>query len=158
VSTPKVSFYPLERGNLDDALLFACRLTEKALHLGHNVHLLARSQSQIQQLDELLWQFRADSFVPHHCLTADDAELPADGCMVTLGAAGQLPSTSDILINLDDQVWDHHQQFADIREIVAADDIERNLGRQRYRYYQEQGYPLETKRLATSANRPSGRN
>lgn len=78
--------------------------------------------------------------------------------MVTLGAAGQLPSTSDILINLDDQVWDHHQQFADIREIVAADDIERNLGRQRYRYYQEQGYPLETKRLATSANRPSGRN
>ena len=155
MSTPSVSFYPLEQGSLDDALLFACRLTEKALQLGHRVHLLTRSDSQAQRLDELLWQFRADSFIPHHCLTGDAEESTADQ-RVTLGTAEQLPAERDILINLDDKIWTHHQQFNDIREIVAADDSERNLGRQRYRHYQEQGYALETKRFSSNTSNASG--
>ena len=156
MSTTRVSFYPLEKGNLEDALLFACRLTEKAVHLGHKVHLLVRSKAQVQQLDELLWQFRPDSFVPHQWLTDDDNESPLD-CLVTLGTAEQLPPARDVLINLGDKVWDQHRQFQDIREIVAADDHERRLGRQRYRHYQEQGYPLETKRLSSGSTKPPRR-
>lgn len=156
MSKPKVSFYPLEQGGLDDALLFACRLTEKAMQLGHRVHLLVRSESQMQQLDELLWQFRADSFVPHQCLGSEDAESPPD-CLVTLGTVGHLPETREVLINLDETVWDEHQQFPDIREIIAAADNERSLGRVRYRAYQALGYPLETKRLSNApGSRPPG--
>lgn len=153
MSTPKVSFYPLEQGGLDDALLFACRLTEKAMQLGHKVHLLVRSESQMQQLDELLWQFRADSFVPHQCLGSKDAESPPD-CLVTLGTVGQLPEAREVLINLDETVWEQHQQFPDIREIIAAGESERSLGRARYRVYQAQGYPLETKRLSSAPVTP----
>ncbi|MBT8146179.1 MAG: DNA polymerase III subunit chi [Gammaproteobacteria bacterium] len=147
MSTSKVSFYPLEQGGLDEALLFACRLTEKAMKLGHRVHLLVRSESQMQQLDELLWQFRADSFVPHQCAGSKDAESLPD-CLVTLGTVGHLPEAKEVLINLDETVWEEHQQFPDIREIIAADKNERSLGRARYRVYQAQGYPLETKRLS----------
>jgi DNA polymerase-3 subunit chi len=148
VSTPKISFYPLDKGNLDDALLYACRLTEKAVQLGHKVHLLVRSQDQALKLDELLWQFRPDSFVPHQTLPLQDGACQPD-CPVTLGTQDHLPETRDILVNLGAEVWDHFQQFEDIREIVAAEDSERNLGRQRYRYYQDKGCSLETKKLST---------
>ena len=162
MSTPKVSFYPLEKGSLDDALLVACRLTEKAVQLGFSVHLLVRSESQLKQLDELLWQYRVDSFLPHQCLTGAESEGQPD-CPVTLSTAEQLPPVREVLINLGEQVWDHHQQFIDIREVVAADDDERKLGRQRYRHYQQQGYSLETKQLSAPAAKtsnppgPSGR-
>lgn len=146
----KVSFYPLEQDNLEGALLFACRLTEKAVQLGHRIHLVVRSDSQLKQLDELLWQYRADSFVPHHCLPVEESDQSVD-CRVTLGTADHVPSDRDILINLGEQVWEHHGQFGDVREIVAADDNERNLGRQRYRRYKELGYSVETKQLSTGA-------
>jgi DNA polymerase-3 subunit chi len=151
VSTPTVSFYPLDKGGLDDALLYACRLTEKAVQLGHKVHLLVRSQEQAQKLDELLWQFRPDSFLPHQTLPLQDSAAQPD-CPVTLGTREHLPLIRDILVNLDTEVWDHYGHFGDIREIVAAEASERNLGRQRYRHYQDKGCSLETKKLSTSSS------
>lgn len=144
MSTPRVSFYALKKGSLQDALLFACRLTDKAQQLGHRVHILARDEEQLRQLDELLWQFRPESFIPHQCLTG--AEVP-DDIRVTLGTGSVLPEHREVLICLAEKVWEHHGRFTDIREIVPADESERVLGRQRYRFYQEQGYPLETKQL-----------
>ncbi len=145
---PKISFYPLEHGDLEDALQFACRLTEKAVQLGHAVHLLVRTQEHARKLDELLWQFRADSFIPHQILPLTQNECQQN-CAVTLGTQEHLPSNCEILVNLGSEVWTHYQEFEDVREIVAAEEKERQLGRQRYRHYQDAGCPLETKRLAT---------
>ncbi|MCB1672301.1 MAG: DNA polymerase III subunit chi [Gammaproteobacteria bacterium] len=149
MTTPKVSFYPLGKGSSQDTLVFACRLVDKAVQLGHRVHLLARDAAQLKLLDELLWQFQAESFLPHQCLTGESVEADI---RVTLGVTDQLPGQRDILINLRDSVWEQHRQFPDIREIVPADAEQRKLGRQRYRYYQEQGYELETMKLGAQGS------
>jgi len=149
VASPKVCFYPLHSGGMEDALVIACRLTEKACGLGHRVHLLARSESQVKQLDQLLWQFRPESFIPHQCLVAGGDD-PDPGIRVTLGTAEQVPAEPEVLINLHPDVWEEHPAFRDIREIVAADEEERSHGRQRYRFYQDRGYPLQTQQLRGS--------
>ena len=141
---PKVCFYPLRQGNIQESLVFACRLVDKASQLGHRIHLLVRDEIQLNQLDELLWQFRTDSFIPHQRLSDDQEAIDT---RVTLGTENRLPAERDVLINLTETVWDQHQQFPDIREIVPATEEERALGRQRYRVYQDHGYTVETKKL-----------
>ncbi|MEZ5578324.1 MAG: DNA polymerase III subunit chi [Candidatus Competibacteraceae bacterium] len=43
----------------------ACRLADKAYGLGHTVYLFTASEARAAALDDLLWTFRQDSFVPH---------------------------------------------------------------------------------------------
>jgi len=127
--------------------VFACRLAEKACQLGHRVHLLTASDAETQRLDELLWSFRAESFLPHQSLPLEAESDNTAAGKLTLGTLDQLPPHPEVLVNLSGSVWEQHRHFADIREIVSSDEPGRNLGRQRYRFYQEQGYTLETMQL-----------
>ena len=141
-----VSFYALKQADPDSVVLFACRLAEKAHQLNHRVHLHAASAAQANRLDELLWQFRLESFLPHvniDEIQGDSANLVT----ITIGTADKTPADPEVLINLADSVWDRHTEFNDIREIVSADDSGRNYGRKRYRYYKNQGYNIETMKL-----------
>jgi DNA polymerase-3 subunit chi len=140
--SPKVCFYPLDQSDREQVLLFACRLVEKARSLGHSVHLLSESDTEARQLDDLLWHFRPDSFLPHTLLTADRRE---DDTGVTVGAPDQQPLVLDVLVNLHGSIWEHHGRFRDIRDLVPADDSGRQLGRDRYRHYQDLGYALDTR-------------
>ena len=140
---PQVSFYALKRADSGAALHMACRVTEKAIQLGHRVHLRAESLEQARQLDLLLWQFKPDSFLPHSLLEDGRAET-VELEKITLGFDQAMPKQPDVLINLAADVWDLHQQFNDIREIVPDDEVMRERGRQRYRHYQNLGYQLKT--------------
>ena len=149
---PSVHFYPLTNGDPRELLIFACRLTERACQAGHTVHLLTRSENQSQQLDELLWEFRAESFLPHRNLSQDKStlEVEAGSERITLGTAALLPAQKDVLINLTDQIWDQHQQFSDIRELIANEESALASGRERFRYYRDNNYPLQTMKLASA--------
>ena len=143
---PSVSFYALNQSDPDSAILFACRLAEKAHQLHHKVHVHTASSQLANRLDELLWQFKTESFLPHVNIDDDQKKSQSD-CKITIGSGANEPVNSDVLINLASEVWDCHRQFSDIRDIVSADDISREHGRQRYRYYQKQGYDIETIKL-----------
>jgi DNA polymerase-3 subunit chi len=143
---PSVSFYALKQTDPDSVIVFACRLAEKAHQLNHRVHLHTESEAQLSRLDELLWQFKADSFLPHANIDEGQPNAVSD-YKITLGTGANMPSKPEVLINLANQVWDSHSNFNDIREIVSADDTGRDLGRQRYRYYQSQGYNIETLKM-----------
>ena len=142
MNQPKVTFYPLKTAAEDTVRQFACRLAEKAFQLGHRVHLLVSSEADAAQLDELLWSFRDTSFLPHLRLPADAANPDEPG--VTLGSGTALPTEPGVLINLTNTLTEHHDVFADIREIIPDDETLRDQGRQRYRYYRERGYEVET--------------
>ncbi|MBL4821816.1 MAG: DNA polymerase III subunit chi [Gammaproteobacteria bacterium] len=143
---PRVSFYPLSQVGSDAALYFACRLTEKACQLGHRVHLHTTSIEQARLLDTLLWQFKPESFLPH-VLLESDPPADSDQPTITIGTGKAKPDRPEVLINLADVVWDYHTEFKDIREIVTADETHRVLGRERYRRYQQWGYPVETLKI-----------
>jgi len=49
---------------------------------------------------------------------------------------------TDVLINLTDEVLANFSCFERLVECLCLDDGVRELGRERYRYYAERGYPI----------------
>lgn len=134
----RVDFYLLQDMELDAMHRFACRLAAKALTSGHEVHLHAADADGAEALDELLWAYPQQRFIPHAVL---DAVAPgsAGGAPVTIG--WQDPSDVDgVLINLTAEVPTFFGRFDRVAEIVLRPG--RNEGRERYRYYRDRGYPL----------------
>ena len=62
---PEVVFYLIQAPTPDGVRHFACRLAETAWLRGRKVFVHTDSGNAARQLDELLWTFRQDSFVPH---------------------------------------------------------------------------------------------
>ena len=139
----KVDFYLLPAGG-DSTELFACRLAEKAYRLGHKVYLLTPDPPAARELDELLWTFSQGSFVPHAVI--DGAAL-ADDHPVLIGHEEPPPNLSEVLVNLAAEVPPWFGRFARVAELVGPDDAAKARGRERYRFYRERGYPLDTHTL-----------
>ncbi len=139
----RVDFYLLGAGH-DDRGPMACRLTEKIWRLGHRVYLHAPDADSARELDDLLWVFSQGSFVPHG-LHADDAA--SDEHPVLIGHTEPPADWSDVLINLAPEVPDWFSRFTRVAEVVGPAEPDKIKGRDRYRFYRERGYPLETHNL-----------
>ncbi len=142
----RIDFYILEGGDAKGGALVACRVAEKAYLAGHRVYIHADDAHQAEQLDELLWTFRQGSFVPHQRLAAGeqaDALTP-----IHIGWGGEPEPHDEVLINLAADVPLFFSRFERVAEIVSADDAGKQRGRNRYKFYRDRGYPLETHNLA----------
>ncbi|EIK95347.1 DNA polymerase III subunit chi [Pseudomonas sp. M47T1] len=137
----KVDFYilpsPLPAARLD----FACKLVEKAWRLGHRVYLHCSDAEQREQLDARLWAFKGESFVPHS-LAEEDPEA-----VIALGLDDAPASHQDLLVNLALKVPAFASRFARVAEVVVEDPAIRQAARESFRFYREQGYPLQDHRL-----------
>ena len=137
----KVDFYILPSADPMARLDFACKLTEKAWRLGHRVYLHCSDSAQREALDARLWRFKGESFVPHSA-----REEQPDGCIV-LGLGEDPGEHQDLLVNLDLRVPAFASRFARVAEVVVEDPAIRQAARESFRYYREQGYPLQDHRL-----------
>jgi len=136
----RVDFYILRDTGDSARALFACRLTEKAVQQGHQVYINTESAVQLQQLDDLLWTFRAGSFLPH---AVDDGQ--DHGASPVLLAHGREPQDShDVLVNLSNDVPPFFSRFNRVAELVGGDETQRAGARNRYRFYKDRGYTLNT--------------
>ncbi|USZ50432.1 DNA polymerase III subunit chi [Halomonas sp. DN3] len=61
----KIDFYILPDTTLEARLAFACRLTETIARKGYRLYLYAEDEAMARELDQRLWDFRPDAFVPH---------------------------------------------------------------------------------------------
>ena len=139
----QVDFY-VRPGTSSDALeLFACRLVETAWKRGHEVLVLADSDAAARRLDNLLWTFREESFVPHRRVGAGD---PPAGEPVVVSTPGIRDGNLDVLINLTPTVPEESARAARIAEIVPDRGAGRDTGRRRYREYRDRGFELKTHR------------
>jgi len=135
-----VDFYILNSPQQNAVSVFACKLTEKAFRQGHQVFINTASDTQLQQLDDLLWTFRAGSFVPHAVYSEGAADQPP----VVLGHAAEPADSHDVLVNMATDVPSWFGRFDRVAELVSGDDTQRNGARQRYRFYQDRGYTLKS--------------
>ena len=138
----QVDFYILQDEAARARPLLTCRLTEKAWKQGHRVYINTDTQQQVGELDDLLWTFRAGSFIPHAVYTEADREQP-----VALGHALEPDGFDDVLVNLANEVPPYFSLFDRVAELVGADAEQRAAARDRYRYYQDRGYTLNTHKL-----------
>ncbi|MDF3935042.1 DNA polymerase III subunit chi [Pseudomonas citronellolis] len=137
----RVDFYVIPSADPDARLTIACRLADKAWRQGMRVYLLCADEAQRDTLDARLWSFRKEAFVPHNAAD-EDPEAP-----VILGLGQPPAGQRDLLINLTLTVPSFAREFSRIAELVVEEPAIRQAARENFRYYREQGYPLQDHRL-----------
>lgn len=125
--------------NVPNKLGYACRLVRKARAAQCNIVLLGRDRSELAQLDQLLWTFSEQDFLPH--VRAGDPLAAQTPVILTDDDAVDLPH-HHILINVSGTTPGHFARFERMIEIISPDDADKAAGRDRYRFYKERGYPL----------------
>lgn len=139
----RVDFYVSPRQTSDAHLQLACRIVDKAWQQQNQVYVHAATPEQAQQLDDLLWVFRDGAFIPH-CQASDSL---SDDTPIVIGCETPPATKPQVLINLGQEVPGFFSRFERVIEIVAGDETARAQARQRFKFYRERGYPLETHEL-----------
>jgi len=130
----RIEFYRLGSSQPEARLRAACQLARKGWHANLPVFIRCQDEGQMQALDELLWRFKPEAFVPHD-LVKNDEKAP-----VVLGEDEPPAQKGGLLINLNHAVSPHIQQFSRIIELVSQDPEQLQACRANFRYYREQGY------------------
>ena len=138
----KIDFYVLPCESADKRLELVCKLAEKAVRAKQPVFIHADDSQLLQQLDKVLWAFRAESFVAHSVVTDIDAVDHPDADPVHL-SQGQPAYDRRVLINLAPEVPAFFSRFERTLEVVNQAYDVRDSGRDRYRFYKQRGYPLQ---------------
>jgi DNA polymerase-3 subunit chi len=140
----RVDFYVLDRVDERSRQLLACKLAEKAYRLKNTVYIHAKSAADASHLDELLWTFRDGSFVPHGIVGSGEEAVAAP---VVIGHPDNHADSSDLLINLCDDIPPFANAFPRVAELVTSDEACRQASRKRFAAYREQGHTLNTHNL-----------
>jgi len=141
---PKVNFYILSSQTEQGRQLFACKLAEKAFRLGYKTYILTNSMQQAQQMDKLLWTFRANSFVPHEIF---QDSLPSIANTVIIGSQQAPAPWQHTLINLSTEYPEDIMQSEQVFELLDNDENQKQAGRRRYRHYQTLGITPNTHKM-----------
>lgn len=141
----QVDFYLLNSITVEDKLLFACKLVEKAYKLGHQVFIYCQNIEETHALDDLLWSFKPESFIPHNI----QGEGPEPPPTIQLGYTSEPRGFNEILLNLNHKTPSFYRRFSRIMEIVTAEDTCKDHSRQRYREYKKQGLSLKTHEISS---------
>lgn len=144
----RVDFYQLADSSNKAPLLTSCKLIKKALAQHGSVYVQVPDLRTGEQLDELLWQFEPDAFIPHALLPRDE-KLSA---RVAIGVGVAPDVFADVLINLSDALPHQFQRFERLLELVPASEEQRLKARERYSFYKQRGYPLHYHDLEKSHN------
>jgi len=125
--------------NVPDLLGYTCRLVRKARAANCRVVLLTKDRSEMMALDERLWAFSELDFIPH--VQANDPLTANTPVILTDSDDAELPH-HQILVNLSARTPAHFARFERMFEIISTDEADKIAGRERYRHYQQRGYPL----------------
>jgi DNA polymerase-3 subunit chi len=140
---PKIDFYILSTENEKHRLLFVCRLIEKAYQNQHRIYIHAKDRDMAHQLDELLWTYRDECFLPHHLY--GDGPDPAPP--IQIGFDIKPDKHRDILINLHQTIPEFVTQFSRVCEVINNHPDCQAVARESYREYRARGYDITTHKL-----------
>ncbi|MDP3561442.1 MAG: DNA polymerase III subunit chi [Legionellaceae bacterium] len=142
----RVDFYLLTNEEPQANWLVACRLLEKAYQRGHRVFVFCEHASDASLIDELLWTYKDNSFIPHN-LQGEGPEPPP---AVQIGYDQEPRGYNDILLNMSSAIPAFHTRFRRIIEIVQANEDAKEISRNHFREYRKHGYELTTHTIETS--------
>ncbi|WP_250499099.1 DNA polymerase III subunit chi [Caballeronia sp. GAWG1-5s-s] len=125
--------------NVGDPLAYACRLARKAYASGRSVVVLA-DPARLAAFDEQLWTFAPLEFVPH-CMAK--SALAQETPVVLAADLDDVPH-HQVLVNLGAPVPAQFARFERLVEIIGDDADELTAGRERFRFYRDRGYAIET--------------
>jgi DNA polymerase-3 subunit chi len=126
--------------NIPDKIAYACRLVRKARASADcRIVLFVADRSNLTALDQALWTFSELDFLPH--VLAGDENADVTPIILTDDGNVQLPH-HEVLVNLSAETPANFASFERMFEIISTDEADKAAGRERYRDYQQRGYPL----------------
>ena len=129
--------------HVGDAVAVAARLVAKAWTQHGSVRVLTPDAATTDALDRLLWLQPATGFLPHCKLASPLAsETP-----IIIDHRVEHEGPAAVLINLAPAPPSFFSRFERLAEIVPADEVQAQAGRERYRFYRERGYELRVHNL-----------
>ena len=135
---PRADFYLIQKDRFrEEPLLLVCELARKAHDANLWTLVLARDAEQAERLDELLWEFDEDAYIPHQLAGDDEDELAP----VLIAAPETDAPMRPLVINLRDEPV--NDTFDRVLEVVPADDSARGPLRERWKQYQSRGLELK---------------
>ncbi|MGN6738913.1 DNA polymerase III subunit chi [Dyella sp.] len=134
---PRADFYLIDKPRFrEQPLLLVCELARRAFAAQQPTLILVRDFEQAEAVDELLWAFDEDAFIPHQ-LAGDDDDADTAVLIVPPGI-----DTADrpLVVNLREGCAPG--RFERVLEVVAADPAERDGSRTRWREYARLGFQV----------------
>jgi DNA polymerase III subunit chi len=143
----QVDFYVMASDSENARLKLACRICDKAMQQSQHVFINAASETEAGQLDDLLWTLIQGSFIPHRILRSAPDAPPREPVLIGLN---QPPAGNrwDLLINLATDVPEFFSRYERVVEVVDGDASRREQSRERYRFYRDRGYQLQTHQVS----------
>ena len=69
----RADFYLIDKPRFrEEPLLLVCELARKAFDAGIPTLVLARDTAQAEAIDDLMWSFDPDAYLPHQIAGSDD--------------------------------------------------------------------------------------
>lgn len=135
---PRADFYLIQKERFrEEPLLLVCELARKAFDANLSTLVLARDAEQAERLDDLLWAFDDDAYIPHQLAGDDEDELAP---VLIAGPDTDTPMRA-LVINLRDAAVPGSVER--VLEVVPADDGARGPLRERWKQYQARGFDLK---------------
>ena len=136
---PRADFYLIDKPRFrEQPLLLVCELAKRAFAANLPTLILARDLAQAEALDDLLWAFEPDAYLPHQIAGTDEDEDEAPILIATPAADVAL---RPLLVNLRDTA--PQGAFERVLEVVPADPAARGPLRERWKHYQSLGFELK---------------
>ena len=134
---PRADFYLIAKPRfLEEPMKLVCELARKSYDKGLWTLILARDAAQAEALDELLWSFDDDAYIPHQITGDEEDELTP----VLIATPDMDVPSRALVINLRD---DTYLGACDrVLEVVPADASARGPLRERWKQYKALGFDV----------------
>lgn len=121
--------------------MLICKWVQKCYEAGKTSVVRASDVAAAQQLDDLLWTFSDVSFIPH-TIAGDTSFQHLEPVLISY--SGQNFPVMDVLIEAGGElVYPEYENFGHIIDFADLyDDKLLQLGRRRYKTYQDKGYRM----------------
>lgn len=134
----RADFYLIAKPRFrEEPLRLVCELARKACDSGQPMLVLARDAGQAEALDDLLWAFDENAYIPHQIAGMEEDEEEAAVLIVPPGVDA---ASRPLVLNLRDEVAPG--TYERVLEVVPADPSAREPLRARWREYQSRGFDL----------------
>jgi len=139
----RADFYQLKSNDPASRYPLLCRLLEKCLGVGQQVYIICRDEAEALHLNQYIWAFKPDSFIPHICAHEQAQAIVVLGHTSTPAAAQ--PHHHEICINLSQALAP--EKFDRIIELVVQETEMLQTARDHYATYNELGRTMQYHKL-----------
>ena len=135
---PRADFYLIDKPRFrEQPLLLVCELAKRGYAANLSILVLARDAAQAEAIDDLMWSFDPDEYLPHQIAGMDEGD---DDTPILIATPDMDIPARPMLINLRDGA--PNGSFDRVLEVVPADPAARAPLRERWKHYQSLGFEV----------------